>query len=100
MAYQNELPLQGGSGKSVARMVEEFAVTAKQEKNPRMARELVFEEFKEWVDEALDEEDYSKEREAKELGDILYEILTPSSLKFFTGRISSRAVSINISDWT
>ena len=56
-------------GKSVLDMVEEFRTTAKQKKNPRTSALLIFEEYKEWLDES--NLGVPKD-ELKELSDLVY----------------------------
>lgn len=56
---------------SVGDMVAEYAITARQPRNPNTMYKLIKEEYEEWL-EASDEE--SPEAELKELADLVYVI--------------------------
>lgn len=57
---------------SISDMVEEYRVTANQEKNPHRSAVLIDEEFNEWTMASLDSETRFTEHELKELADLIY----------------------------
>lgn len=57
---------------NVAAMVNEFGKVLNQAPNPDLYRELVYEEFEEWRQEAFLTESYQPEAELKELADLVY----------------------------
>lgn len=60
-------------GKSVLQMVDEYAETTKQEPDPHLYIQLIFEEFFEWEDE-IDKLKTEPVKELKELSDLIYVI--------------------------
>lgn len=58
---------------TVSQMVDDFAETMRQEKNPYMSSQLICEEYDEWDCEAI-RHPWEPEKELKELSDLVYVI--------------------------
>ena len=77
-AFCDELEASRRPPLTVPQMVEIFAETMRQEKNPEMSGKLVVEEGEEWFLEyrkwCIDSKHYKPEEELKELADLVYVI--------------------------
>ena len=80
-AFREEMDAASKPPLTVAQMVEIFADTMRQEKNPDMSAKLIKEEMEEWLEEywcyaglLTCDEDYQPATELKELADLVYVI--------------------------
>ena len=77
-AFREEMDASSKPPLTVPQMVEIFADTMRQEKNPEMSEGLIREEYDEWVEEnwlgIVGTTQYNPEAELKELADLVYVI--------------------------
>ena len=73
-AFREELDASRRPPLTVPQMVEIFAETMRQEKNPEMSANLIYEEYQEWDAESRLTGGRFFDRELKELADLVYVI--------------------------
>ena len=78
-AFREEMDASSNPPLTVPQMVEIFAETMRQEKNPEMSVDLVMEEYQEWWEEAFCVDTFGvpnglQKDELKELADLVYVI--------------------------
>lgn len=75
MGYEYYTDKEGDNPRTITSMVKEFAEVTKQEPDPMLYQDLIFEEFEEWCSE------WAPSRELKELSDLVYVIFGYANAK-------------------